>query len=174
MLTDQDEQWLQHLSTTHKVKIIPYNPKVKEIFEKQKEEIKSILGKDIEVVLKGAVSLEIPGKGELDIYIPVSVECFDNYLEKLVTVYGIPGRLYPNLRARFNRKIEKTEVEIFLINKASPDWIKGNIFEKYLKSHPSALKEYIKLKEKSKGLNTRGYYKKKLEFYNMILEKASK
>lgn len=37
MLTKADIQWLSKLSTSKKVKIVPYNPKVKEVFEKQKK-----------------------------------------------------------------------------------------------------------------------------------------
>lgn len=54
MLTKADIKWLDHLSNSKKVKIVPYNPKLEGIFEKQKKEILDILGQNIEVLHRGA------------------------------------------------------------------------------------------------------------------------
>lgn len=172
MLTQKQEEWLNHLSDTNKVKILPYNPKVKDIFEVEKEEIQSILGKDVEVVHRGASNMGISGKGDLDLYIPVKVADFDIYLNKLVKSFGKPGSLYPSERARWNKEVDNIEVEIFLINKEHPAWIESSIFENYLKTHSEALEEYRIIKEKAEGVSTREYYRIKLEFMNKILELA--
>jgi GrpB-like predicted nucleotidyltransferase (UPF0157 family) len=170
MLTPDQEKWIEHLSN-NPISIHPYNPESKEAFEKLKKELQDILG-NIEIVHRGASSLEISGKGELDIYIPVIESQFDHYLKKLMQAYGKPGSLYPLERVRFNRKVDGIEAEIFLINKKAQGWIDGQTFENYVKAHPDVLAEYAKLKESLNGLPTKEYYRKKLEFYNEILEKA--
>ena len=174
MLTKKDKKWLNHLSDQHKVKIVPFNPKVKEIFEKQKKEIQSILGENILVIHKGASNLGISGKGEIDVYVPVGSDEFSYFLEKLIQEYGKPGSLYASERARFNRKLENTDIEIFLINKDSSDWTRAIVFEEYLKIHPKELKAYEKLKEEANGLSMREYYRRKIEFINEIIAEASK
>src|SRR5437588_583918 len=125
MLTDDQKKWINHLSDTDAVKIVPYNQKVKEIFSKQKTELQSILGNDTAIVHRGASSLGIPGKGEVDLYIPVEESQFDSYLEKLQKAYGDSNSLYHKERARFNRKHEGILVEIFLINQNSQGWKDG-------------------------------------------------
>lgn len=172
MLTPDQETWLSQLSN-NPISIHPYNPKSKKAFEKQKKELKEILG-DVNVVHRGASSLGISGKGELDIYIPVTELEFNTYLEKLVKAFGKPGSHYPLERARFNRKIDGILAEIFLINKKAQGWIDGLTFENYLKNHPDTLADYAKLKESLNGLSTKEYYRAKLEFYNKILEKSTK
>lgn len=87
------------------------------MFIKQKKELLEILDRKSLIVHRGASGLGISGKGELDIYVPVSLEHFDSILKLLINAYGKPGSLYPEERARFNRKIEDIPVEIFLINR---------------------------------------------------------
>ena len=106
MLTEDQVKWINHLSATNKTIITPYNPKSKILFKKQKTELHKILGKDITIVHRGASNLGISGKGELDIYIPVPVDKFDELLAKLIHAYGEPGSLYSLERARFNRKVD--------------------------------------------------------------------
>ena len=167
MLTSEQENWISHLST-EKVKIISYNPKVKLVFEKAKKEIKEILG-EVKVKHCGATSLGISGQGEIDLYIPVSKNFFNEYLEKLIKHFGKVGSVYPLRRARFVKYIEGIKIEMFLINKESDDWKNCVKFENYLKRHPKALEEYKKLKERSSELAVQEYYRKKLEFINKII-----
>lgn len=47
MLTKKQKEWLNHLSDSNKVKMIPYDPKIKEVFKKQQKEIQSVLGSEI-------------------------------------------------------------------------------------------------------------------------------
>jgi GrpB-like predicted nucleotidyltransferase (UPF0157 family) len=82
--------------------------------------------------------------------------------------------LYPNERSRFNFRIDDIDIELFLINKESDGWRKGNQFEEYLKNNTDALKEYMKIKEESEGVTTREYYRRKLEFMNKIFDQIAK
>lgn len=173
MLTEKQKTWLNHLSDTDEVKILPFDPKAKEYFEQQKNEIQAILGEGIEVVHMGASNMGISGQNDIYIYIPVPLEHLDELLEKLRQVYGNPGSHYPDERARFNRYKDETKMEVHLINRAFEGWITSNTFETYLKIHPEALEEYKKLKESLAGKSTRKYYTRKTEFINEILERAS-
>lgn len=170
MLTTDQEKWINHLSATDKIKIIPYNPKTKEVFEKVKKEIREVLGA-VEVSHRGATSLGISGQGEADCYIPVDESVFDEHLEKLTGCFGKAGSIYLLRRARFVKYIDGIKIEIFLINEKSDDWLNGLKFENYLKNHSDALENYKKLKENGDGLSVQDYYRRKIEFINDILSK---
>ncbi len=171
MLSQKDIDWLNHLSDTNQVKIVPYNPKVKDIFANQKVEIEKILGQNVSVHHRGATSLGISGKGDIDIYIPVSSEEFDKYLDILKKHLGEPGSHYHHERVRWNKESEGFEIEIFLMNESHQDWLKGVAFEDYLLNHPEDLEKYRKLKEEAGGVSTREYYRRKIEFINSILDR---
>ena len=171
MLTAEQEKWISHLSSK-KIKIIPYNPKTKIVFQKIKKEIQKNLGK-VDVKHRGATSLGISGQGEIDLYIPVSKFFFDKYLKKLITFLGKPGSVYPLERVRFVKFIDNIKIEIFLINKETDNWKNGVKFESYLKKHPEFLKKYEKLKEQGDGLTMQKYYRRKIEFINKILDFCS-
>lgn len=172
MLTKADINWLKHLSNSNKVKIVPYNPKVKDVFEKQKKELLGILGKDIEILHLGATGMGILGLGEIDLVIPVSLDRFDEFIEKFKKVYGDPKSFSPNNRVRFNHKQGDIDIEMVIVNQDSEGWKRNLAFENYLKSHPEALDAYRKLKEASDGIGMKEYYRQKMEFINDILEKA--
>lgn len=168
MLTAEQENWVSHLDNK-KVKIVPYNPKTKLVFQKIKTEIQKNLGK-VDVKHRGATSFGISGQGEIDLYIPVPKNLFDKYLEKLIAFLGKPGSVYSLERARFVKFIENIKIEIFLINKETDNWKNSVKFENYLKKHPEFLKKYEKLKEQGNGLSTQKYYRRKIEFINKILK----
>src|SRR3989344_482456 len=116
MFTDKQKKWLEHLSDSDFTKNIPFTSQVINDFYELRKELQEIVGKEVDVTLKGSSSLGISGKGELDVYIPVPTDKFDKTLQKLINAYGEPGSHYPLERARFNRMVNKTEAEIFLIN----------------------------------------------------------
>lgn len=116
----------------------------------------------------------ISGQGDIDIYIPVGTQTFNDNLNKLIEALDKPGSLYPLERVRWVNWIDGIKVEIFLINKDRSDWKKNTIFEEYLKTHPGSLKEYEKIKEDADGKSTREYYRVKIEFINKILRLTKK
>lgn len=179
MLTNKQKHWVSQLSNVKKVKIIPYDSKVKKIFEIVKTEIVSFLGsaydgRSVEVLHKGATSMEISGKGDVDIYVPVPPSMFNSYLKKLTKLYGQSPSIYHLERVRWNKIVENIEVEIFLINKKHKAWTECVLFEDYLKKHPKALTAYETLKQEADGVSSREYYTRKLEFMNSILTRAKK
>lgn len=174
MLTKADIKWLNHLSNSKKVKIVPFNPKIKELFEKQKKNILSILGQNIEVLHMGASSLGISGQKEIDIVIPTSLDNFEEFMEKFKKVYGKPRSFYPNNRVRFRHKLADINIEMVILNQDSEGWKRNLFFDNYLRTHPKALEAYRKLKETNSGLSIREYYRQKIEFINDILENLLK
>jgi GrpB-like predicted nucleotidyltransferase (UPF0157 family) len=172
MITPEQEKWLLHLSDTDVVKIYPADPKANEKFEKIKQQIQSVLGKNINVLHKGATSLGISGQGELDIYIPVSAKDFDSMVNSVANIFDKPKSFYPLERARFITFIDNTKAEIFVINENGKDWVNSCKFENFLQKNPETLEAYKILKEKGQGLSTRTYYLRKIEFINDILAKT--
>lgn len=171
MLTKEQEKWVSHLSNEKIVEILPYNPKTKESFYKIKKEIEIFFGK-VEILHCGSTSLGILGQGEVDLYIPVNPQYFNEYLKKLIKYFGPAGSIYPLERARLVKYTDNIKVEIFLINKDGDNWKNSRKFENYLKNNLEMLNEYVKLKEESRGLSVQYYYRKKIEFINKVLELA--
>lgn len=172
MLTPEQQKWIDHLSDTDKVKIIPFDPTSEEKFQAVKKKIQAALGKNLKVEHHGASSMGISGQDEIDVYIPVPPDKFDPMVPKLTELFSAPRSLYPLERARFVIIEQGKHVDVFLINDACKGWTDCLIFEDYLKSHQEVLDEYRKLKEDGNGLSTREYYRRKTEFINMILAKA--
>jgi GrpB-like predicted nucleotidyltransferase (UPF0157 family) len=169
MLTPEQEKWLSHLASDDHTEIHPYDSAAPDKFEKVKDKIIEALGEGWEVIHRGASSLLISGQGELDIYIPVAVEKFNTVVRSLELPFGIAESHYPLERARFVTMVDGTKAEIFVINEKSEGWINGTIFENFLRENRDALDAYRILKERSRGLSTREYYRRKIEFINNIV-----
>lgn len=171
MLTSEQEKWINHLSDDSKIKIVPFDPTSQEKFEKIKSIIQAKLGESIKVEHHGASRFGISGQDEIDIYVPVSERQFDEYLEPLTELFGKPRSHYPLERARFITTIEEKHIDVFLINETGGGWLECLMFEERLKSEPTILDKYRKLKENGNGLSVREYYRNKIEFINSVLGK---
>jgi len=168
MLTTEQEKWVAHLRDDDQITIKPYDPTAPAKFEAVKKRLQSALGGNLKIEHRGATSLGISGQDEVDVYVPVIPEQFDDLLSSLVKILGEPRSLYPLERARFVTNESGKHIDVFLVNKASPDWINACSFEKYLRENPKTLDAYRKLKEGCDGLSTREYYRRKIEFINSI------
>ena len=173
MLTIDQEKWVSHLSDERKIVIVPFDPTAEHKFQIVKRKIQKVLGLHIPVEHCGATSLGISGQDEIDIYIPIPPDSFHSLIDPLKTLFGEPKSLYPLERARFSTDELGKHIDVFLINNEHVGWLNGVIFEKYLKSHPQALEEYRQLKENGNGLSVREYYRRKIEFINEVLAKAT-
>lgn len=169
MLSQKQEEWINHLSDESKISIVPFDPTSQAKFEKVKFAIQSKLGEKIKVEHHGASSLGISGQDEIDIYIPTSPKDFDGLLIPLAALFGEPRSHYPQERARFVTFEEGKHIDVFLINEEDDGWLDCLKFEHHLRTHPKALEEYRVLKELGDGLDTREYYRRKIEFINTIL-----
>lgn len=172
MLTPEQEKWINHLSDKDKINIVPFDPTAEAKFQKVRQRVQGALGEEVPVEHRGASSLGISGKDEIDVYIPTPSAKFDSLIGPLTELFGEPRSLYPLERARFVTEEGGKYIEVFLINEETSAWKNGVEFETYLRSHPEALEEYRKLKESGNGLSVREYYRRKIEFLNEILAKA--
>lgn len=170
MLTPDQQKWLDHLSDTKTISIVPYNPKTKDFFKKIKSELIKILG-NVRISHRGSTALKISGQGEIDLYVPAAKKDFYIYVNKISEHFGKPGSLYEFKRARFVKYLDGIKIEIFVINKNDSGWRDSIKFEKYLKNNPEALSEYEKLKSKADGFSVKKYYTLKTIFINKILSK---
>ncbi len=168
MITKEQQIWLDHLSDTTKISIVPYNPETRRVFKIIKSDLNKVLGRT-RISHRGSTNLKISGQGEIDLYIPVTKKQFNTHLEKLISYLGNPGSLYPLKRVRFIKYIDDIKIEIFLINKNDSGWKESVIFEKYLKCNNKALLEYEKIKSGCNGFSVKEYYTKKTAFINKIL-----
>ena len=171
MLTPTQEKWLEHLNDMDSVEIYPADSKAREKFLEIKRRIQSELGEEVAIEHRGSTSLGISGQGELDVYIPVLLKQFDEIVGAVERIFGKPRSLYPLERARFVTYLDKTKVELFVINEQSSGWIDCCRFQRYLKGHPDVLEAYRILKETGRGLSTQKYYRRKIEFINEVLER---
>jgi len=171
MLTPQQQKWIDHLPNDDVVSIKPFDKHSENIFLAVKRRVQQVLGKEVQILHCGASSLGISGQDEIDIYIPVSEDRFDETVAQLKVLLGPPASFYPLERARFATNQDNKYVTVSIMNKSHRGWIDGIKFECYLKAHPQTLKEYEKLKEDSNGTSTRSYYRKKTEFINEVLNK---
>ncbi|MBU3913869.1 MAG: GrpB family protein [Nanoarchaeota archaeon] len=166
--------WFDKFSATEKVKILPHNPKIHEIAEEFIKSLHKLIGKKIEIERRGASTLGISGKGEIDLYVRVFPEQFSRCLRLLKERFGEPQGVESGRRARFNYFERGIEIEIILIHKDHPDEIEGRKFFNYLKMHPKALKEYERVKKKYAQISEREYYLQKAKFIAEIIKLADK
>lgn len=157
MITPDQEAWLDHLSTTQAIQVVPFDPTCEEKFLQTKEKVQAVLGFHQAVEHHGASSLGISGQDEIDVYVPVFPDEFDGIVIKLKSLFGEPGSLYPLQRARFTTNVSEKRVDVLVVNK------------NYLHTHSDALEEYRALKESLSGKSVQEYYRRKTEFINGIL-----
>jgi len=171
MLTPDQEQWIDSLSTERIISIVPYDPKTEELFNKVKNKITDLLGPEVLVEHTGASSLVISGQDEIDVAIVADREKFNEYIPKLETIFGEVRSRYED-RARFEVKEEGKKIDLKIVDASHQNYLEGKLFESYLKDHPEDLDRYRTLKEEGDGLTVKEYYQRKTEFINEILVKA--
>ncbi|MEK9156900.1 MAG: GrpB family protein [Patescibacteria group bacterium] len=173
MLTKEQEIWVNHLSNTDSINIVPYDPNCVRQFAKVVDEVHGLLGESQEVVHAGASSLGISGQNEIDIYIPVFTDQFTETLKKVEALYGTPQSVYQLKRVRFQTIRDEKKIDVFVINRLDADWLRSRQFEQRLREQPELLGAYRLLKESSAGLSTRAYYRRKIHFINDVLAKLT-
>lgn len=171
MITNEQQIWLDHLSDTDIVSIVPFDPTCESKYIQVRSKIQEILGASQQVEHRGASALGISGQNEIDLYIPVSEAIFIQTVDHLIGAFGQPRSSYPLKRARFVTFVDQKHIDIFVINQDDVDWVESERFYNHLKDKPEDLNKYRVLKESSAGMNVREYYRRKIEFINEILGK---
>ncbi|HOX97109.1 MAG TPA: GrpB family protein [bacterium] len=172
MITAEQQKWLDHLSNTDIVSVVPWDNTAELKFEFVKKQLQLLLGNDQPIEHRGATSLGISGQDEIDVYLPVPPEKFRPTVDLLIPLLGQPRSCYELIRARFVLMVEGKHVDIFVVNQNHDDWKNGERFHQYLLSNPETLEEYRHLKESLSGHSVREYYQEKIKFINDIMEKV--
>jgi len=166
MLTENQEKYLLKIPEDKKVKIVPYNPRVKEVVVDIKSKITKE-GIDLEVAHMGASALGISGQGDIDLYILCKEEDFDAYAPRLEKLFG--PRVSGVSIYKWQLSIDGFEVEMYLTDPKTPSMKEQiDVFEK-LKNNKELLKEYELIKSSANNLSFREYMGRKYEFFNKIL-----
>lgn len=169
MVNQEQQQWLDHLSDTEVVVIVPWDETSERKFLTIKNLIQNVLGPGQLVEHRGASSLGISGQDEIDVYVPVGVEKFDEVVGNISHLFGAPKSYYPLKRTRFSTYVEKKRIDIFVINQEDDGWKNSIKFHSLLLSHPQILDSYRRLKEEAAGQSVREYYRRKIEFINEVV-----
>ncbi|MFA6252043.1 MAG: GrpB family protein [Candidatus Paceibacterota bacterium] len=172
MITKEQQKWLNHLNDNDQVFVVPFDQTAENKYQIIKKQIQDLLGKEYQVEHRGASSLKISGQDEIDIYIPVSEENFNEIVIKITKLYGKPKSSYSLKRTRFTTFVQSKHIDVFVINKNDKGWKDSEIFHNFLLVHPDKLQEYRELKEKLTGRSTKIYYTAKTEFINKVLSLA--
>lgn len=168
MLTKDQQNYLEKISSDKTVRIIPYDPQVIDIVASIKEQIKDVRI-DLEVKFMGASALGISGQGDIDLYVFCQDDQYDKYLPQLENLFGPRLTNRKTIDWEFDRGGHKVELSLTDPSTTTmKDQIK--IFE-ILKDNPVLLGEYEMLKKSCDGNSFREYMAKKYEFYNKILAK---
>ena len=165
MLTENQEKYLLKISEDKKVKIVPYDPKAKEVVVDIKNKIAKG-GIDLEVAHMGASALEISGQGDIDLYILCKEEDFNMYAPRLEKLFGLKVSGISSYKWQLH--INGFEIEMYLTDPKTPSMKEQiDVFEK-LKNNKELLKEYESIKSSADNLSFREYMRLKYEFFNRI------
>ncbi|MDO8488231.1 MAG: GrpB family protein [bacterium] len=167
MLNQGEINFLSKIPSDKIVKILPYDPRVKETAS---EIIKSICQRypDLKVIYLGASSLGISGQGDLDIYCLASTDTIPNYLDGLIELFGQPKSSRPD---SFSWKFQKDgfDGELYLTDPDTESMGRQIKIYEELRRNPEILLEYEQLKQGLNGKSFKEYQEKKYEFYHRII-----
>ncbi len=162
------------------VKLIPYSPKWKDSFEKEKRRLQKSLG-DFVISIEHIGSTAVPGvsaKPIIDIAVVVKSIKSPDKLIKLLETLGyeykqdndVLGRLF------FTKGPEKKRTHyIHVVELKGKEWKNLILFRDYLLSHKKAVHQYTELKNKlakSYALDRKSYTSGKDEFIKTIIMEA--
>lgn len=131
-----------------------YDLSFPELFEKEEERIKKILGKNDLIEHIGSTSVPgLGGKGIIDICIATSKRKLKFISEKLQEIgyeFGREGGSKERLFHKSSLKDERGNLRTYHVHvtfKESQEWKNVIIFRNYLKNHPEEVKKYAEIKK---------------------------
>lgn len=142
------------MRTTH-VKVLPYDPKWKEDFEKIKKELESVIGNDIlRIEHVGSTAVEgLSAKPCIDIDVVIKDESIlDQIISQLKTIgYNHEGNLGIKGREAFEyeNKPHLQTHHLYVCPENSPELHRHITFRDYLRNHPEAVRKYSVTKERA-------------------------
>ncbi|NGX35646.1 MAG: hypothetical protein K1000chlam1_00476 [Candidatus Anoxychlamydiales bacterium] len=159
------------------------DPSFKTFFKEMKKVLTNSLGKSVTIEHIGSTPVpNLGGKDILDIMIAADQKAFTKIKEKLekegfkfLRTASVKDRLFLKKTILFKEQKKWVHIHISKIDsKIYKDLI---FFRDYLKKHPSALKEYVKIKKEALNKakeNGEVYRKHKTDFIEDILKRSKK
>ena len=161
----------------------PYNPKFKDLFNKEKSKLKKILPNNTKIEHVGSTAVPgLGGKGIIDIVIKTPREKRDQFMKKIdglgyksnLEHPGNNKRIFFQKIIRYAGKERLAHIHLVLNNEF---WDSFIVSRDYLRKHDKELKEYAKIKKKAvrhaKGEGKK-YRKYKDKFLHNLTKKALK
>lgn len=161
--------------------VIPYNPKWKKDYEKEREILKNIFKKKA-LMIEHIGSTSIKGmwaKPQIDILVVINkFQEADNLIKKMESKGYTYQKNYLKNQRYFARDAPTGErlTSIHILKKNNPEVLSDIYFRDYLRKHPEEIKRYSKIKKDAykSGINRAEYPKRKREIIKDLLEKAKK
>jgi len=167
MLTEEEKKFLKKIPYSKKVRIKPFNPKIRKIAEKPIKIIQKITP-ELEIKFMGASALGVAGQGDIDLYILCPSRDFQKYLPVLIDKFGEPKHITKTF-IQWSFTKDAHDVELYLSD-PTPESMRRQLKTfRILKNSPRLREEYQEIKESFDGKSYRAYQRKKYEFYNRIL-----
>ena len=167
MLTEQQEKYARTLSDTQTVHIKPFDALARDTAEELITEIKNVLP-DTKIIYLGSSALGIAGENDIDLGIISTSPTEDS--KKLCEIFG-PELKYDEKRRMTRWEFARNDfkVELFLTDAVSSELQEQIETQKLLMSRDDLRAEYEKIKQAADGVSIREYTKRKMEFFNKIL-----
>ena len=154
--------------TNRFVKIRPYKPSLQTTADKIINKIHKA-APNLKVYFVGSASFHISGQGDIDLVAKSKSKNFNKYLPVLTDIFGNPSKK----RSKFiewHFMYNKYNIELLLADPTSPNFKNELKIYKILKKNKKLLKEYEAIKKSLNGLPVREYIKRRMSFFNKILE----
>ncbi len=147
---------------------VVYDPKYPKLFKEEKEKIKMVLGKDLEVKHFGSTAVPgLPGKGYIDIYVVCpkdKMQSVSRILQKKLDYIHKPHAGVENERIFLKKKQDNEVFHLHITYPENKNLKECLHFRDYLIKHPKAAKRYANIKksaaQKSAAAKTRKQAKK--------------
>lgn len=154
------------------VKLHPYNPVSGEIAREIINQITNVkTGVKVEFV--GSSALKLPGYKDIDLYIPSTKKNHKAIEASLITLFGEPVK-QRKMFSEWHMYKHRYRIELMLIQKTEKAYLEQKVVYDVLRKNPKILEEYKTLKLSSQGISKREYQKRRMAFYNNLVEKNKK
>jgi GrpB-like predicted nucleotidyltransferase (UPF0157 family) len=131
---------------------IPYNPEYTDLFNREKERIKEVLGNVIIEHFGSTAVSGLGGKGYIDIYVVVDKKDLGKYSDLIQKKLGYefkPNAGVVNERLFHQRKADNNIYHLHLTYIGNEGFVKDISFRDYLRKHPKDTKIYEDIKREA-------------------------
>lgn len=172
MLTSRQKDYINNLPkeiAEKPVEIFPWENRGLDIAKSVIDSIKSSDSK-LKVFLRGSVPLKIAGQRDIDLTCNDLASTFENHIEKLKKVLGVPSKQNDSSIVWHFFK-DGYEISFYVVDPTKSDQLdRQTKMYSLFKNNHVLLSEYEKLKLSLNGVSYKTYTEEKYIFFNQILE----